>query len=95
MFKFIIIIITINLVGCTRVIDRSSDFSKPFQDTLIPVNGEMNAAEYIKTGEIPVIIIDNCEYFYSRNAYGSSVSHKGNCNNIIHTNKVTTIQPIK
>lgn len=29
-------------------------------------------------------IIEGCEYIVSKNSYGNSLTHKGNCNNPIH-----------
>lgn len=34
-----------------------------------------------------IVVIEKCEYIYSPNAYGKTMTHKGNCKNPIHIYK--------
>ena len=40
-------------------------------------DGKSNISSSITT-------IEGCEYFVNENAYGNSITHKGNCSNPIH-----------
>jgi len=36
--------------------------------------------------------IGSCEYLVSRNAYGNVMSHKGDCNNLIHKPQIIVVR---
>jgi hypothetical protein len=42
---------------------------------------------YIITNDGKVVTIDNCQYIKTFGGRGFSLTHKGNCTNIIHNNK--------
>jgi hypothetical protein len=40
---------------------------------------------YINTGnQLEIVLIDGCQYFYGSFGHAVVLTHKGNCNNIIH-----------